>query len=126
MKKIGSILLRAFTKYFPILSNIYLILSMILDYHKINIDNYVFDISGGSLYMGLICLAASLKYEFGSWHIILCICITLSYILEWVDINFMQIPYYVQVVQYLFIFSTINSAIFFYDGKSKKDNKVDK
>ena len=56
MRKTSTILLRALTKYFPILSNMYVMLSIILDKHSVNISNYVYDIFGGSIYMGIVCL----------------------------------------------------------------------
>lgn len=118
MRKTSTILLRDLTKYFPILSNVYVLLSIILDKHSINISNYVYDIFGGSIYMGLVCLMASYTFKFCRWHKIMCISIIIAYILEWIDLNFIEIPHIILILQAIFLTSAISALIIhIYDKK---------
>ena len=122
MRKTSTIILRALTKYFPILSNSYVILSIILDRHKISIDNYVYDIFGGSIYMGLVCLMASYTFKFCPWHKILCVSIIIAYLVEWIDLNWYKIPNIIYVIQTIFFTSAILAIIaYVYVSKFKKD-----
>lgn len=118
MRKTSTILLRDLTKYFPILSNAYVLLSIVLDKHSINISNYVYDIFGGSIYMGLVCLMASYTFKLCRWHKIMCISIILAYILEWIDLNLYGIPHIIYVLQSIFLTSAISALlIYLYDKK---------
>lgn len=107
MRKTSTILLRALTKYFPILSNIYVLLSIVLDKHSIDISNYIYDIFGGSIYMGLVCLMGSFTFNLCKWHKILCISIILAYLLEWIDLNLCIIPNIIYLLQLIFFVSAI-------------------
>ena len=118
MRKTSTILLRALTKYFPILSNIYVLLSIVLDNHSIDISNYIYDIFGGSIYMGLVCLMASYTFKLCRWHKIMCISIILAYILEWIDLNLHEVPNIICLLQSIFLTSAISALlIYIYDKK---------
>lgn len=123
MRKTSTIILRALTKYFPILSHVYVILSIILDRNKIDIDNYCYDIFGGSIYMGLVCLMASFTFKLCLWHKILCIAVITAYLVEWVDINFNTIPNIIYVIQLIFFTSAILAVISNVYVKIKNNNR---
>ena len=123
MRKTSTIMLRALTKYFPVLSNTYVILSIILDRHKISIDHYVYDIFGGSICMGLVCLMASYTFKFCPWHKILCVSIILAYLVEWIDLNWYKIPNIIYVLQTIFFTSAILALIAYVYGENKKNFK---
>lgn len=118
MRTISTTILKALTKYFPILANTYVLISIILDKHSISISNYVFDIFGGSIYLGLICLMASFTFRFCTWHKIICVAIIIAYFIEWIDVNWYKIPNVVYVLQSIFLTSAISALlIHLYDKK---------
>lgn len=125
MKKISNIILKSLIKYFPMLANVYVIISIILDHNKISISNYTFDIFGGSIYLGLVCFFGSYIYGYGAWHKVLSASMIIAYFLEWADLNWFKIPNIIFILQGLFIFSSLMAIILFsYSLKVKISNKI--
>jgi len=86
-------------KVYPIIVNVMMLACLFFP----GITNYVFDITGASLYTIIICFFASFPFKLCGWYRVLCISSIISLILEYIDINFIKINHYICIIQIIII-----------------------
>jgi len=128
MNKFCTILLIRLLKYFPIILNIQLLLNVQLYSIGIDISNWIYCLTGTSMYVMVICFISSFVFKFCIWYRVLCISSIISLILEYIDINIVKINYYLYAIQGVVILGLFVSLILFVYGKrsDKENNKSSK
>lgn len=123
MKHIATIMMIRMLKAFPIISNIYMLVSITLNMMDISIDKYVFDFFGSSLYMVAICFISSYIFHFCSWYRVLCLSSFISLLVEWVDLVIIPIPCFFYVIQAVITIAILVSLILYvYEQRINKSN----
>ena len=112
-------------KYYPLIFNIEVLSVLTLYVNKIYISNWIYGITGASIYTIILCFIASFIFKFCNWYRILCISSLLALILEWIDMNLIKINYYLCIVQIILIAGMILALISYLYGKriDKRNNK---
>lgn len=90
---------------YPVIVNIVTLICLF--FPKAN--NYLFDITGASIYTIIICFIASFPFKFCGWYRVLCISSFISLILEYIDINFIKINNYICIMQIIIILGILIS-----------------
>lgn len=128
MRHAATLLLVKLLRAYPIIYNIQVLVLIVLFQFKIDISNWIYDITGASLYMVAICFIASYIFHFCTWYRILCISSALSLILEWIDVNIVSVPFYIYIVQVIVIVAIFTALImYFYEQRiNKRNNQITK
>ena len=100
-------------KYYPLIFNIEVLSVLTLYVNKIYISNWIYDITGTSIYTIILCFIASFPFKLCLWYRVLCISSIFSLIFEWIDVNIMKINNYICIVQTIAIICIIISIILF-------------
>ena len=106
-------------KAYPIIYN--LILIIIIFNPKLSFWTY--DITGASIYTMILCFIASYPFKLCNWYRSLCVSSMEALLLEWIDVNIININNYIRILQAVVIGGIILSIILYAHGvRNKKSN----
>jgi len=111
-------------KIYPIIYNVLLLVTIFAYLKGINFSNLIADLTGGSIYLMVLCYLSSIIFRLCAWHRILCISAAISIIVEYINQNITLINKELLIIQLIIIVGILLALIsFIYEKTINKRNR---